>query len=38
MEGNRFLAPVLRPIVEHKIKSGVGEYLAKVKAGLEKAA
>ncbi len=38
MECNRFLAPVLRPIVEHKIRSGVGDYLAKIKAGLERAA
>jgi len=38
MEVNRFLAAVLRPIVEHKIKAGVGQYLAKVKAKLERAA
>ncbi len=36
MEVNRILAAVLRPIVEHKIKSGVGKYLANVKAGLER--
>ena len=38
MEVNRILAAVLRPIVERKIKSGVGDYLARVKAGLERAA
>ncbi len=38
MDVNRILAAVLRPIVEHKIKTGVGDYLAKVKAGLERAA
>jgi carbon monoxide dehydrogenase subunit G len=35
MDVNRILAAVLRPIVERRIKSGVGDYLAKVKAGLE---
>jgi hypothetical protein len=38
MEVNRILAAVLRPIVERKIKSGVGDFLAKVKAGLERRA
>ncbi len=38
MEVNRILGAVLRPIVERKIKSGVGDYLARVKAGLERAA
>ena len=37
MEVNRILAAVLRPIVERKIKSGVGAYLDRVKAGLERA-
>jgi len=37
MEVNRILAAVLRPIVERKIKSGVGDYLAHVKARLEHA-
>ena len=36
MEVNRILATVLRPIVEHKIKSGVGEYLETVKTALER--
>ena len=35
MEVNRILGAVLRPIVERKIKSGVGDYLDRVKAGLE---
>ncbi len=38
MDVNRILAAVLRPIVERKIKSGVGDFLAKVKAGLERQA
>lgn len=37
MEVNRILAAVLRPIVERKIKTGVGAYLDRVKAGLERA-
>jgi hypothetical protein len=37
MEVNRILAAVLRPIVERKIKNGVGEFLEKVKAGCERA-
>jgi carbon monoxide dehydrogenase subunit G len=36
MDVNRMLAVVLRPIVEHKIKSGVSEHLARLKAVLEK--
>ena len=38
MEVNRILAAVLRPIVERKIKRGVADYLANVKASLERAA
>jgi hypothetical protein len=36
MEVNRLLAAVLRPIVEHKIKSGVSDHLARLKAKLER--
>jgi len=35
MEVNRLLAVALRPIVERKMKSGVGAYLERVKADLE---
>ncbi len=35
MEVNRILGAVLRRIVERKIKSGIGDYLDRVKAGLE---
>ena len=38
MEANRILAAVLRPIVERRIKSGIGNYLANVKASLERGA
>ncbi|HTR50073.1 MAG TPA: SRPBCC family protein [Kofleriaceae bacterium] len=37
MEVNRLLAVALRPIVERKMKSGVGAYLERVKADLERA-
>ncbi len=37
MEVNRLLGAVLRPIVEHKIKSGVTDHLRKLKASLEAA-
>ena len=36
MEVNRLLAAILRPIVEHKIKSGVADHLKRLKAALER--
>jgi carbon monoxide dehydrogenase subunit G len=38
MEVNRILGAVLRPIVERKIKSGVGDYLTRVKSNVERVA
>lgn len=36
MEVNRFIAPVIAPIVERKIKTGVGKYLANLKQVIER--
>ncbi len=37
MEVNRFIAPVIAPIVERKIKTGVGRYLENMKHVIERA-
>ena len=36
MDVNRFIAPVLKPIVERKIKQGIGTYVAKLKQVIER--